>query len=116
MLIGGYMHDMYRDKFDVSVTEINNTATIHLNGKFSFDAHLDFKTAYKKLLNNLKIGTIVVNLSAVNYMDSSALGMLLVLLEHVQAANKTLILSEPNSLVMRTFEIASFHKIFTINS
>jgi anti-anti-sigma factor len=102
-------------KLHVRVAAINDTATIYLNGHFSFAAHREFKAAYKNQLNNSMIGNIVVNLAEVSYMDSSALGMLLVLRDHVQAANKSLTLSTPSSIAKRTFAIASFQKIFTIN-
>jgi anti-anti-sigma factor len=102
-------------KLHINVTAINNTATIFLSGTFSFDAHREFKAAYSNLLNNSKIGNIVVNLAAVEYLDSSALGMLLVMRDHVQAANKSLTLSSPSPIAVRTFEIASFDKVFTIN-
>lgn len=102
-------------KLRINVTELSNTATIFLDGHFDFEAHREFKSAYKSQLKNSKIGNIVVNLAEVKYLDSSALGMLLVLREHVQAANKSLTLSRPSSITERTFDIASFHKMFTIN-
>ena len=103
------------NKLHIKATELSNTATIYLSGHFSFDAHRDFKTAYIIQLGNPKIDNIIVDLAEVKYLDSSALGMLLVLREHVQAANKSLTLSRPSSVTGRTFDIASFHKMFTIN-
>lgn len=56
-----------------------------------------------------------ISLAKVKYLDSSALGMLLVLRENVQAANKSLTPSRPSSVTERTFDIASFQKMFTIS-
>jgi len=103
------------NKLHIKVTTLSNVFTIYLSGNFSFEAHREFKTAYKNQLDNSKIGNIVVNLSEVEYLDSSALGMLLVMRDYVQAANKTLTLSKPSPIALRTFDIASFNKIFTIN-
>jgi anti-anti-sigma factor len=51
----------------------------------------------------------------VEYLDSSALGMLLVMLDHVGESKKLLALSRPSSIALRTFDIAGFHKKFVIN-
>ncbi|MDP2806003.1 MAG: STAS domain-containing protein [Gallionellaceae bacterium] len=93
----------------INVTELSNTATIYLNGHFDFESHREFKSDYKGHLYNSKISNIVINLAEVKYLDSSALGMLLVLRDHVQAANKSLILSRPSPITERTLDIASFY-------
>lgn len=103
------------NKLQINVTTANNTATICLRGHFAFDAHREFKAAYKNQLANSNIGNIVVDLSGVQYLDSSALGMLLVLRDHVLSANKSLTLSKPSNVTARTFDIASFDRMFTIN-
>lgn len=102
-------------KLHINIIAINNAATIFLSGEFSFDAHREFKAAYINQLNNSKIGNIVVNLADVKYLDSSALGMLLVMRDYVKAAKKALVLSSPSPIAKRTFEIAGFEKVFTIN-
>lgn len=109
------MDTVTSNKLHINVTSVSNTATIHLSGHFSFDVHREFKAAYKSQISDSKIDNIVVNLQDVAYLDSSALGMLLVLRDHVQAGNKSLTLSRPSSIVVRTFDIANFHKKFTIN-
>lgn len=103
------------DKLRINATAIGNTATLYLSGHFAFDAHRDFKAAYHDQLRNSTISALVVNLAEVKFLDSSALGMLLVLRDHANATNKSLTLSCPSTIAMRTFEIASFHNMFTIN-
>lgn len=103
------------NKLHIDVRSLSNTATIYLSGHFSFDAHRAFKAAYKNQLEDAKIGNIVINLSGVKYLDSSALGMLLLLRDHVLAASKSLTLSSPSSIAARTFDMAGFHKMFTIS-
>jgi anti-anti-sigma factor len=114
-LDGGYMEIVTRNNLRIDVTTISNTATIYLHGHFAFDAHRAFRAVYKNQINDTKVDSIVVNLAKVSYLDSSALGMLLVLRDQVQIAKKSLTLSRPSSFVLRTFEIASFHKMFSIN-
>ena len=114
-LKGSRMDIIASNKLLIKVTTISNTATIYLSGHFSFCAHREFKAAYRGQLNNSKIGSIVVNFAEVEYLDSSALGMLLVLRDNVRDADKALVLSGPSPIVARVFEIARFDNMFTIN-
>lgn len=102
-------------RLHINVTTAINAATIYLRGSFIFDAHREFKNTYKNLLQNPNIGSIILNLAEVKYVDSAALGMLLLLRERIQAANKSLTLSQPSPYVKRIFEIANFHSLFAIN-
>ena len=83
---------------------------------FLFDFHVqrDFKEAYDPQLSNPAVGTIEVNLASVDYLDSSALGMLLMLRERATAAGKKLKLCKPGASVAQILEIANFAKLFTI--
>lgn len=98
----------------INVASIADTATIYLSGHFAFKAHRDFKAAYERQLADFGIGRLIVNLAEVEYLDSSALGMLLVLRDHALAANKPLVLSSPSPIAVRTFDIAGFPKLFNI--
>lgn len=100
---------------EASVTVSSSVATIDVIGRFDFSAHRSFKEAYDPLLANREIATIDINLSSVDYMDSSALGMLLMLRERAQGAGKTVVLSRPNHTVSQILDIANFSKLFTIN-
>ena len=108
------METIARNKLHINVTAIKDTVTLYLQGHFSFDAYREFKSAYGEPLKNPSINAVTINLSEVEYLDSSALGMLLVLRDQAQLANKSLTLSRPSTYAMRTFEIASFEKIFSI--
>ncbi len=91
-----------------------NQATLALSGRFDFNVHREFKEAYMALLNEAAVQVIEISLAGVDYLDSSALGMLLMLRERAQAAGKQISLSNPNSMVMQVLDIANFHKLFTI--
>ncbi len=108
------MNNITDNELMIDVSKTNATATLHLRGRFTFGAHREFKKAYAQKLDNPQIRDIVVDLSGVHYVDSSALGMLLVLRDHTQASNKNLVLSNPSSLVSKTFDIANFRQIFSI--
>jgi CheY-like chemotaxis protein/anti-anti-sigma regulatory factor len=66
-----------------------NKATLSLNGRFDFHSHRDFRAAYEGALGESGIREIEINFSAVDYLDSSALGMLLLLREKAEATGET---------------------------
>jgi len=101
---------------EITVSAASGNATIDIIGRFDFSAHRGFKEAYDPQLGNGDISTITINLSAVDYMDSSALGMLLMLRDRALAANKTVILSRPNRTVTQILDIANFTKLFKIQN
>ncbi len=108
------MDGFVRDNFIASVSIKNCTAVICLTGYFSLHGRRKFEAAYQHLLGNSKIEKIIVNFAGVEYIDSSALGMLLVLRNQAEAHKKPVLLSSPSSVVMKTFEIACFQKLFSI--
>jgi anti-anti-sigma factor len=98
----------------ISANVTGNTGTINMTGRFDFNVQREFKEAYDSLLSNPAVGLVDVNLSGVDYLDSSALGMLLMLRERSSAAGKGLKLSKPTPGVEQILEIANFAKLFTI--
>lgn len=99
---------------EIRQTKSNNHATLSLNGRFDFNAHREFKEAYSSILTDAKINSLEVDLSGLDYLDSSALGMLLMMRERVEAAGKEISLSNPNPTVVKILDIANFNKLFKI--
>jgi HptB-dependent secretion and biofilm anti anti-sigma factor len=98
----------------ISVTVSGNTAVINMTGRFDFNVQRDFKSAYDPYLSNAAVGAIEVNLAGVDYLDSSALGMLLMLRERASSSSKSLKLCRPGAGVSQILEIANFSKLFNI--
>ncbi len=94
---------------------LDDKATIRLSGRFDFNDHRLFKSTYVQLLQQNKISALEVDLGEVNYIDSSALGMLLLLREQALAAGKSVALVRPNKTVQQILEIANFGKLFKIH-
>ncbi|MBF0186225.1 MAG: STAS domain-containing protein, partial [Magnetococcales bacterium] len=67
----------------ISVARTNHSLTISVKGKFSFEAHHQFRNAYhnEDEKAQYRITHYIVDLSETDYIDSSALGMLLLLRE-----------------------------------
>jgi len=97
------------------VKSVKGIATISLSSKFDFGSHKEFKTAYSPLLQDSEIRTIQIDLENVTYMDSSALGMLMLLNERVVEVGKTVTLYKPNQKVRHILDIANMGKLFKID-
>lgn len=99
----------------VSVTKTDQDVTIGLEGRFDFGTHRDFRAAAEKALQESKGNLLLVDLGGVDYLDSSALGMLLMLRDKSQAANKTVALVNCRGNVRQVLDIANFGKLFSIS-
>jgi anti-anti-sigma factor len=100
---------------DIKQTKQGSHGVVSLGGRFDFNAHREFKEAYTTLLADDAVQSVEVNLSKLDYMDSSALGMLLMLRERAETARKKISLSSPNPTVTKILDIANFSKLFTIS-
>lgn len=91
----------------VNVDVLGNVATVEIDGRFDFNIHGLFKSAYESILGNDDVSTIAVDMWDVSYMDSSALGMLLILGEHAKSVSKSVVLKKPNHMVAQILDLAS---------
>lgn len=87
---------------------------LHLEGTFNFDGHTAFREATGPLLEAHGFSAIVLDLSGVAYMDSAALGMLLLLRERAEAKGLKVALSRPSPTVSGILQVVQFGKLFDI--
>ncbi len=97
---------------NITVTESNDPheVVIQVSGRFDFSCHQDFMRGYKEYPKGEK--RFVVDLASTEYMDSSAMGMLLQLREH--AAGDGVKLVNGQEAVLEILRIANFDKLFQI--
>jgi anti-anti-sigma factor len=95
----------------ISIHKTAEQSVLRLQGRFDYESRRDFDSAAREaLLADPK--TIVVNMMDVEYMDSSALGMLLVLRDKARIAGKKVALGETQGFVKKVLDVANFHKLF----
>lgn len=99
---------------DATVTAEGERAVISIEGRFDFNRHREFRSACEKALAQSGVRDVEVNFSRVDYIDSSALGMLLMLRDSASAGNKTVKLCNCQGNVKQILDIANFGKLFTI--
>ncbi|MBS1159917.1 MAG: Sulfate transporter/antisigma-factor antagonist [Proteobacteria bacterium] len=98
-----------------NVIKEGSQAVIRLNGRFDFNTHRDFRASYEPLLADAAVKAVTVDFSGVDYLDSSALGMLLMLRDKMGGAGKEIGLSGVRGNVKQVLDIANFAKLFQIS-
>jgi anti-anti-sigma factor len=97
-----------------NVQTLSGKTKIALNGRFDFSAHREFKTSYDAPLKAGDVKELEIDMGQVEYLDSSALGMLLMLKEKAGSANKSVSLTNCRGAVKQVLDIANFGKLFPI--
>lgn len=94
------------------ISEDGSKLTIAIKGRFDFAKHQEFRDAYEKLQPKPQL--IVVDLKEATYLDSSALGMLLMLRDYAGGDDSDIRIINSNSDVCKTLAISNFNKLFDI--
>ncbi|MBD9355686.1 STAS domain-containing protein [Methylomonas albis] len=87
--------------------------SIRINGRFDFGVHNEFREATKFVDSGIKL--VEVDLNGTDYLDSSALGMLLVLRDKVAGDKSAIRIKNSRTEVKKILEIANFDKLFTLS-
>jgi len=98
-----------------NVSKDTGKATIKLSGRFDFNTHREFRGAYEPLVADGDVRSVTVDFSAVDYLDSSALGMLLMLRDKLNGVGKEVALVGVKGNVKQVLDIANFGKLFSIS-
>ena len=96
-----------------TATSDGKVVTICVSGQFNFSEYRNFRDAYQRSLTT-GASNYVIDLNGTEYMDSSALGMLLVLREQVGAENADIRIINCNAEIRKVFSIAHFDRLFRI--
>lgn len=93
----------------------NDVAVLALTGRFDFNAHREFREGYESLMQKPGIRALEIDMGGVDYLDSSALGMLLLLKDSAASRNIKLQITRTSGTVRQILEIANFNKLFSIS-
>ncbi len=95
-----------------TVTDSGDQVTIAVAGKFDFQLYDEFRASYA---NTAGSGVrYVIDLAETEYLDSSALGMLLLLREHAGGEASDIEISQASPEVKKILDVANFGKLFKI--
>lgn len=99
---------------ETRISTIDGKAVICLIGRFDFSGHRAFRDAVAHVLESKNLWEVRVDLGGVAYLDSAALGMLLVLRDKARAINTAVTLANCKGKVKEVLDIAHFGKMFAI--
>ncbi|MEW5007808.1 MAG: STAS domain-containing protein [Cycloclasticus sp.] len=97
----------------ISSQTTDNKLTISISGRFDFGIHKEFRSAIDSI--NKQTVHVFVDLRTTEYVDSSALGMLLLLKNKMNDHKDSISLINAKPDVKKILEIANFGQLFTLN-
>lgn len=89
-------------------------SVISVPERFDFSFHKSFTEQYSQILENKKGGIITLDFSQVLYLDSAALGMVVLLKKRAKAHGCDVEIANVRGTAMEVLEIANFDKMITI--
>ena len=97
---------------NMMVSDDGSKVTIAVAGKFDFQLYDEFRASYADTAGS---GVqYVIDLSDTEYLDSSALGMLLLLREHAGGESSNIEISQASPEVRKILDVANFGKLFKL--
>jgi HptB-dependent secretion and biofilm anti anti-sigma factor len=95
-----------------AISEDGKVLTISIAGRFDIATYKDFGEAYKDQVGSVK--KWVLDMTEVEYLDSSALGMLLMLRERSGGDSAAIAIVNCSPGVRKIFDTVNFDKLFHI--
>jgi anti-anti-sigma factor len=90
-----------------------NDCEIAIRGKLTFLDHLAFKSILKTI-ELKKIQKMTIDMALVEFIDSAALGILLLIRDECEKFHTALVIRHPVGQVKKMFEISKFYDLFTV--
>jgi len=95
----------------VKQSEGGDELIIKIDGRFDFHIHAEFRDSYSKLPPSTKF---VIDLEDTSFMDSSAMGMLLLLREYVGGDTKKIRLINTPVDIRKALAISNLDKLLWV--
>jgi anti-anti-sigma factor len=94
----------------ITISAAGDQVSIAVTDKFDFQLYDEFRASYAETAG---IGvTYLVDLVDIEYLDSSALGMLLLLREHAGGEASDIEITQASPEVRKILDVANFGKLF----
>jgi len=97
--------------FSANLSSDKSELTMAIDGRFDFNIHSDFRNAYRDLPATTRF---VIDLGKASFMDSSAMGMLLLLREHAGEKSANIRLQNCNADIKKILSISNLDKMFVV--
>jgi len=90
-----------------------STLEVNLMGKITFSNNEDFKKILD-IIRKEELDHVTFHMGQVEFVDSAALGMLLLARDEAEKKSLDVTLREAKGQPQKMFEVSNFHKLFTI--
>ena len=98
----------------IATTDANGSSlTIKVDGRFDFSSHQEFRQAYETASG--AVNSYKIDMSQASYLDSSALGMLLLLRDFAGGDTSKISIVGCNADVKKILTISNFGQLFEIS-
>jgi len=95
-----------------SSTGASGQTIIKIHGRFDFSVHQDFRNAYE---SSSGTSNYSIDMTDTTYLDSSALGMLLLLRDYAGGDGSDISINNANADIKKILTISNFEQLFKIN-
>ena len=96
----------------ITTSKAGDVLTIKIAGRFDFSSHQEFRDAYEG--RDGTVGAYRIDMGETTYLDSSALGMLLLLRDFAGGDNADISILNCNNDVRKILTISNFEQLFRI--
>lgn len=96
----------------ISSASEGNKQIINIQGRFDFSLQSDFRQAYE---HSAPSSNFVIDFAAADYIDSSALGMLLLLRDYAGGDSANIDIIHCRNEIKNILEISNFQQLFKIS-
>jgi anti-anti-sigma factor len=97
---------------EAKMSDDAKTLTIKLSGRFDVSLHKSFSDSYKDKIGS--ISRVIVDMGNVEYIDSSGLGMMLVLRERIGGDDAKIDIVNVSPGIKKILETTNFDRLFNI--
>jgi len=94
-----------------STSANGDTLTIRVTGTLDFKSHAEFRRAYEG--TGARPRNVVIDMAEANYIDSAALGMLLLMRQHF-GEGASFAVTNTKPAVLKILQVANFQKLFKV--
>ena len=98
---------------DSQLSNDGKVLTIKISDRFDFSTQHSFRAMYKDSPDS--ISDYVLDMSQTDYMDSSALGMLLLLKQYADERKSNVSIKNASKPILKILEVANFNKLFSVS-
>lgn len=93
--------------------EEGDNCRIQMRGRFTFSDNPEFREVIQ-MISNGKMSRMVLDIGRLDFVDSAALGMLLLARDEAEKHQVSLVISRPEGQVKKIFNVVRFDELFTI--